>query len=117
MNGAPYRDAPPALTPASGERVSRVGLLLGCVQREVFGDVNTATARVLAADGFEVVSPAAQGCCGALAIHAAVVDVRQLDAGKALGTQQLRHRRAHRAEAEDGNARCSLCPCGCLGHG
>ena len=45
------------------------GLLLGCVQREVFGDVNTATARVLAADGFEVVAPA-QGCCGALAIHA-----------------------------------------------
>jgi glycolate oxidase iron-sulfur subunit len=64
------REAPPAVTPASGERVARVGLLLGCVQREIFGDVNTATARVLAADGFEVVSPAAQGCCGALAIHA-----------------------------------------------
>jgi glycolate oxidase iron-sulfur subunit len=64
------REAPAALTPAIGERVARVGLLLGCVQREVFGDVNTATARVLAADGFEVVAPADQGCCGALAIHA-----------------------------------------------
>ncbi len=63
------RDAPAPVTQARGERVARVGLLLGCVQREVFGDVNTATARVLAADGFEVVAPA-QGCCGALAIHA-----------------------------------------------
>jgi glycolate oxidase iron-sulfur subunit len=64
------RDAPAARTPARGETVARVGLLLGCVQREVFGDVNTASARVLAADGFEVVSPTEQGCCGALAIHA-----------------------------------------------
>ena len=64
------REAPAPTTPARGERVARVGLLLGCVQREVFGDVNTASARVLAADGFEVVAPAEQGCCGALAIHA-----------------------------------------------
>ena len=63
------RDAPAPVTAARGERVARVGLLLGCVQREVFGDVNTATARVLAADGFEVVAPM-QGCCGALAVHA-----------------------------------------------
>ena len=64
------REAPAPTTPPRGERVARVGLLLGCVQREVFGDVNTASARVLAADGFEVVSPVEQGCCGALAIHA-----------------------------------------------
>ena len=55
----PWRssEAPAAVTPASGERVRRVGLLTGCVQRVVFGDVNAATARVLAADGFEVVAP------------------------------------------------------------
>ena len=40
-----------ALTPARGERRGRVGLLTGCVQSVVFGDVNAATARVLAADG------------------------------------------------------------------
>jgi glycolate oxidase iron-sulfur subunit len=34
-----------------------------------FGDVNTATARVLAAAGHEVVAPP-QGCCGALSAHA-----------------------------------------------
>ena len=39
----------------------------GCVQSVVFGDVNAATARVLAADGYDVHVPRGQGCCGALA--------------------------------------------------
>ena len=69
--------APPPVTPASGERRARVGLLTGCVQRAVFSDVNAATARVLAADGFEVVAPP-QGCCGALSVHAG-----RLEEGKA----------------------------------
>jgi glycolate oxidase iron-sulfur subunit len=58
-----------AVTHAEGPRRGRVGLLAGCVQRAVFSDVNRATARVLAADGFEVVAPP-QGCCGALSLHA-----------------------------------------------
>jgi glycolate oxidase iron-sulfur subunit len=61
-------EVPPSL-PASGKPLARVGLLTGCVQRAVFSDVNAATARVLAADGFEVVAPR-QGCCGALSVHA-----------------------------------------------
>ncbi|HKP17073.1 MAG TPA: (Fe-S)-binding protein, partial [Gaiellaceae bacterium] len=44
--------------------------LLGCVQRVVFGDVNAATARVLAAEGCEVIAPPGQECCGALHLHA-----------------------------------------------
>ncbi|MFN2490580.1 MAG: (Fe-S)-binding protein [Actinomycetota bacterium] len=48
---------------------ARVGLLQGCVQRVLFGDVNAATARVLAAEGFDVVAPAAPRCCGALLMH------------------------------------------------
>jgi glycolate oxidase iron-sulfur subunit len=59
----------PGLTPAQGEQRARVGLLLGCVQRVFFSHVNAATARVLAAEGCEVVAPA-QGCCGALSLHA-----------------------------------------------
>ena len=39
------------------------------MQRVAFGDVNAATARVLAAEGWEVVVPR-QGCCGALSAHA-----------------------------------------------
>ncbi len=60
----------PTILPAQGERRRRVGLLLGCVQRVFFADVNAATARVLAAEGCEVVAPPEQACCGALMVHA-----------------------------------------------
>lgn len=59
----------PERTPATGPKRGTVGMLLGCVQREFFPGVNAATARVLAAEGFEVVAPASQGCCGALSVH------------------------------------------------
>jgi len=66
----PAQEALPELIPAQGERRRRVGLLLGCVQRVLFPQVNAATARVLAAEGCEVVAPKAQPCCGALLVHA-----------------------------------------------
>ena len=66
----PATEAVAEVTPAVGEKRRRVGLLLGCVQREFFPEVNAATARVLAAEGCEVVSPAEQSCCGALLVHA-----------------------------------------------
>ena len=59
----------PERTPASGTARMRVGLMTGCVQRVFFSRVNDATVRVLAAEGCEVVAPAGQGCCGALALH------------------------------------------------
>src|SRR5437773_13384 len=55
--------------PATGTKVARVGLLTGCVQSVLFGEVNRATARVLALHGYEVAAPYG-GCCGALALHA-----------------------------------------------
>ncbi|MGH9770586.1 MAG: (Fe-S)-binding protein, partial [Candidatus Acidiferrales bacterium] len=58
------------VTPARGAPRRRVGLLLGCVQREFLSQVNAATARVLAAEGCEVVAPPEQPCCGALLLHA-----------------------------------------------
>ncbi|MGF1648782.1 MAG: (Fe-S)-binding protein [Kineosporiaceae bacterium] len=61
----------PLRTPAS-EAVGRravVAMLTGCVQREFFPGVNAATARVLAAEGCDVVAPTQQGCCGALSVH------------------------------------------------
>jgi glycolate oxidase iron-sulfur subunit len=66
----PTQETLPELIRAQGERRRRVGLLLGCVQRVLFPQVNAATARVLAAEGCEVVVPAAQPCCGALLVHA-----------------------------------------------
>jgi glycolate oxidase iron-sulfur subunit len=64
------QEAVPEVTPAVGGKRRRVGLLLGCVQREFFSQVNAATVRVLAAEGCEVVAPQAQTCCGALLVHA-----------------------------------------------
>src|SRR5437773_9347901 len=64
------REAVAEVTPAVGTKRRRVGLLLGCVQREFFPQVNAATARVLAAEGCEVVAPHGQPCCGALLVHA-----------------------------------------------
>jgi glycolate oxidase iron-sulfur subunit len=62
--------APPTgVVPARKPRL-RVGVLLGCVQRVLFSDVNAATVRVLAALGCEVVVPPEQECCGALMAHA-----------------------------------------------
>jgi glycolate oxidase iron-sulfur subunit len=60
----------PAITPARSPRRKRVGLMLGCVQREFSPELNAATARVLAAEGCEVVAPEDQPCCGALMVHA-----------------------------------------------
>jgi len=59
----------PTLTPAEGPRRGRVAMLTGCVQSVVFGSHNRATVRVLAKNGWEVVAPPGQGCCGALNAH------------------------------------------------
>jgi glycolate oxidase iron-sulfur subunit len=59
----------PERTSARGERRGTVALLQGCVQRVFFGDVNAATTRVLAAEGFEVHAPRLPRCCGALELH------------------------------------------------
>jgi glycolate oxidase iron-sulfur subunit len=64
------RQAVAAITPAQGPKRRRVGLVLGCVQREFLSEVNAATVRVLSAEGCEVVAPEEQACCGALMVHA-----------------------------------------------
>ena len=71
---APTLPELPAVVPAVGTARKRVGLLLGCIQRVFFPDVNAATARVLAAEGCEVVAPPAQECCGALMLHAGRIE-------------------------------------------
>jgi glycolate oxidase iron-sulfur subunit len=55
--------------PAQGTRRAVVGMLTGCVQSAFFPDVNAATARILAAEGCEVLIPRTQRCCGALSVH------------------------------------------------
>ncbi len=60
----------PALTRATAPAArGRVALVAGCVQRTFFPNVNAATIRVLAAEGYDVIVPQGQGCCGALSLH------------------------------------------------
>lgn len=85
----------PVLTEACGERRGRVILLEGCVMRETFGEVNRATAAVLARSGYDVLAPEGQGCCGALQAHAGDLDTardlarRNLDAWRQAGAEAI----------------------------
>ena len=54
---------------AVGSPRGRVAILLGCVQRVFYPEVHAATARVLAAEGYEVIAPTLPDCCGALELH------------------------------------------------
>ena len=63
------RALPPEVAPI-GEEKHRVAFFGGCIQSTLFGDVNRAAIRTLAANGVRVVFPAAQTCCGALQAHA-----------------------------------------------
>lgn len=69
LSAASFRDAYPSVIPAQGEHRGRVGVILGCVQRLFWPAANEATIAVLTANGFEVVLPPQQGCCGALPHH------------------------------------------------
>jgi glycolate oxidase iron-sulfur subunit len=71
-SGASRPDRSPRLpdrVPARGSRRAVVGMLTGCVQQVFFPEVNSATARILAAEGCDVIVPRGQGCCGALSLH------------------------------------------------
>ena len=74
--------------PAQGERRTTVGLLSGCVMPLMQGDAMRATVRVLQRNGCDVAVPPAQGCCGALNLHAGDLELgrrmarRNIDAFK-----------------------------------
>ena len=75
----------PRVTEPIGEVRGTVALLSGCVQDRWFRDVNRATIRVLARNGWRVVVPGTQRCCGALAAHHG-----RLDTARALAERNLR---------------------------
>jgi glycolate oxidase iron-sulfur subunit len=66
---APTAGRLPERVAARGPRRAVVGMLTGCVQSVFFPRVNSATARVLAMEGCDVIIPRSQGCCGALSLH------------------------------------------------
>jgi glycolate oxidase iron-sulfur subunit len=71
---AAVRRMPRVTKPRGGAVRGRVALMQGCVQRVWFADVNAATIRVLAAEGFEVHTKAQPRCCGALTMHSGIED-------------------------------------------
>lgn len=72
----------PATVPAQGTKRGRVALFGGCVMPYLFGEVNAATARVLARNGYEVVVVPGATCCGSLHEHS----------GEREGAQELARR-------------------------
>ena len=54
-----------AKRPAKG----RVGFVEGCVMPVLFGDTNESSAELLQRQGWDVITPREQGCCGALYAH------------------------------------------------
>ncbi len=71
--------------PAVAPRRARVALFAGCIAQVSFSALHDATIRVLTANGCEVVVPAGQTCCGALAAHAGVRDTARSLARTNLG--------------------------------
>jgi glycolate oxidase iron-sulfur subunit len=67
--GRAARGRLPSVTEPIGEARGTVALLSGCVQDRWFRKVNLATIRVLARNGWRVLVPRDQTCCGALAAH------------------------------------------------
>lgn len=70
--------------PAQGEPRGRVALLAGCVMSTAYAEVHRATARVLARNGFDVLVPDGQECCGALSVHSG-----DLAGGRALARKNI----------------------------
>ena len=68
--GARGRSRTPAPLPSRGQ----VSLFAGCISRVLFAETNAATRRVMNRNGFAVEEPQAQGCCGALHLHAGDID-------------------------------------------
>ncbi len=61
----PLRQRLPELTPARGEKRGKVGFFLGCVMTLMYAEVSKQTVRVLSHQGFDVLTPKEQKCCGA----------------------------------------------------
>lgn len=69
---------------AQGQAKGKVGLLHGCIMNTLFAGATEATAHVLARNGWEVVLPIGQTCCGALHVHEG-----ERDTGKALARRNI----------------------------
>ncbi len=61
----PLRQQLPELSPATGEKRGTVAFFLGCVMTLMYAEVSRQTVKVLNHQGFDVITPKSQKCCGA----------------------------------------------------
>jgi len=54
---------------AEGEAKGKLGFIEGCVMQVMFGDTNESSVELLNREGWDVITPRRQGCCGALYAH------------------------------------------------
>ncbi|MDE2661356.1 MAG: (Fe-S)-binding protein [Acidobacteriota bacterium] len=71
----PARERFPARVLPNGEACGTVALFLGCVAPHLRPETSRAAIEALTRNGWEVVIPKAQGCCGALHLHAGLPDL------------------------------------------
>ena len=64
-----------APAPAVGPQRGRVAFLAGCIQEAFLAGVNAATIRVLQQNGYEVIFPPMQTCCGAAQLHSGELEL------------------------------------------
>lgn len=78
---------------AIGERRGAVAMLHGCIQEAFLSPVNEATVRVLQRNGYDVLFPRMQTCCGAAQLHTGDLELardlahQNIDAFLALGVE------------------------------
>ncbi|MBI9045261.1 MAG: (Fe-S)-binding protein [Anaerolineaceae bacterium] len=71
---------------SSGPLRGRVGMLTGCLENTLIAEMGKATIRVLAKNGFDVVFPKEQVCCGALPAHIGELDLAREHARQNIDT-------------------------------
>jgi glycolate oxidase iron-sulfur subunit len=65
----PFLASAPEFAPARGPRKGSAALLTGCVMNVSFPDIHRQTADLLSRQGYDVVVPREQFCCGSLHAH------------------------------------------------
>jgi len=61
----PLRETLPQFSPATGEKRGTVAFFLGCVMTLMYAEVSRQTVKILNHQGFDVITPKLQKCCGA----------------------------------------------------
>src|SRR5207253_5786273 len=74
------------LSPALGAPRGRVGFVSGCVMSVMFAKTNAVSVRLLNQAGYDVVTPTAQVCCGALFAHTGNLEAARRCARKNIET-------------------------------